>query len=592
MLPRRSVAGLVTLALGVVFVPSCSRSLHGGIWVAPGPTPAAAPAEPDTPAQAGARKLLAGLGLSEPVGEEQFVAFLARLDGVDEDILRQAIEALARLIPAWDFVPPRDKRLARWDLPPSLGRKLFDLARPYYRRRRWMENDGDDYAIMLTLTGILARMQYEPALDELMKPDAGAGFAGRTVLWWQEWGRAAFRPLLDRSRTARDSWLREQAREMLSRIRDPAAIPDFQELMNSADTAERTAAVRALVEMGAPVDLRREQRLLRDPRASNPERWGAITLLAQGGGENELQQVRDLLKSAAEDPRDQSDELETEARRAIEGLLDRRDPESIAWMLEFVQRRALTEHGRKTRTDVAELLLRRKIAPAVPVLFAILHDSSDVGSIRDAIKRGLDQFYYSPNTSLNDPFGDRYLQAQSQLDDVWRERARERRWQAGGWNEEATEEDLARRLGERGFRPLPEVLRRYVEEVLNQQAAPRPPEALRVARQAIRILVRGGSRTPEEGRAGREWLLALFRRRDLDPEAVRELRVPAIAAVAESYWREPLEALKQIAEDPAEDPVVRQTAARAVSHIDGSEAAFEKQIEAERKAREKIVAPP
>jgi len=124
----------------------------------------------------------------------------------------------------------------------------------------------DEVRILLPmLLRLLEAMQYEPALEVLMRTEGFAWFRSEGIDWsrclvWSAFGRAAIGPLVDLAHSAdrRDptgQTRRKPALDALGLVRDEDAIPGLQRLLADLDSDVRTAAAGALREMGASTEV-------------------------------------------------------------------------------------------------------------------------------------------------------------------------------------------------------------------------------------------------------------------------------------------------------------------------------------------------
>lgn len=386
------VAILVAVACMAVLscrtsVPPDSSSNHGegGLVVQPATSPGEAPDEEDrggpTPIPAGApsdeyEKVLSEFGLSEPLTDEQLLALMRRLVDADDATLKRVLVALLEGF-SGSYSLEKGKGLLqgrKWDLPETFGARLLALIRPLLNQKVGFDPLSDDTKFLLMSIEVLARMQYGPALEELMRSGGIRALEGKVHWIWSRFGKAAVRPLLDRARssTGRD---REQALNALAGLRDPAAAQDLRPILDSEDAAERAAATRALREMGAVMDLTKFQQVLDNPRSKFSERREAILALAKSGGPVELEDLLHRVQAivASRPPRRFEDV--SSVAEALRALIERGDPATLAWTLDFIQRKDLdAEANEKMRNPVIRALGVHRVRAAEATLISILND--------------------------------------------------------------------------------------------------------------------------------------------------------------------------------------------------------------------------
>lgn len=338
------------------------------------------------PAEEDPAAILARFGVTGPTDDAGIVRMLRGLADEDDATLRKVLIALWTVQMA--DAPPSGRQAPKWDLPDAFGERLLKLTKPRLKHPTTMTDmDDPEFAYLLMLLTVLARMQYEPALKEFMKPDSRDMFGEFWGDCIASFGKTAFEPVLEWARGNQAE--RPDALGVLGKIRDPDAIPEFQRLLDGKQADERIVAVRALREMGVPIDLTPWRQVLenkvppQERHRVQAERWAAVELLAQAGGPEDIDYLLKRAEEVASRPGNQSFEDPSEIQRALDGIIARGDPKGLAWVLDFVRRKDVSKDVNSgIREPTIVTLGNRRVQAAMPVLLAILNDPTEDRRIR------------------------------------------------------------------------------------------------------------------------------------------------------------------------------------------------------------------
>lgn len=337
------------------------------------------------------KMVLASLGLAQPITDDQLLVLMRRLAESDDAEVRRILVALFDVLAGANTLSADQAKVMtrKWDIPEEFGARLLRLAMPLLDRTYSLDPPEDDLKFLTMAMEVMERMRYAPALREMMRPEGVPAFGSMTPWTWSRFGDAAVQPLVEYARE-QDGPARDRALRMLGSIRDPAATPALQRLLESTDPEERAAAQEALRQIGGPVDNNRLRGVLADSKSSYADKKDAVAALAKSGTAEDLDCLLRFAEKVIQMPPPRSDDMLTAAGDTIVALIERRDPKAIAWILDFIQRKDLDQEvSGEVRISTIRALGQAGVREAQAALTALLNDEGQDLKARQYAARAL-----------------------------------------------------------------------------------------------------------------------------------------------------------------------------------------------------------
>lgn len=432
---RAIAIGAVVLGLGAAIIAhhrhcTSTQSSHPGPTTGPittgspikasarAPSESGGPTSPAPPPCEDYKSVLVEYGVNVPPSDDELLRLLRKLVDADDAHLRRLLGALFDALINIDTLQAKSMRVpsGKWDLPDTFGARLLALVLPMLDRTYSLNPPDEELKVLAMALEVLERMQYAPALRELMRPNGVHAFGELTRWTWPRFGRAAVEPLIARA-TDTSGAERQHALKMLGQIRDVSAVPDLQKLLESQDPQQRAAATEALREMGAAPSNDRMRSVAGNPTARFTERKEAMQTLISSGSTEDLDFVLGLIDKTVSQSKGSSRDMDV-ACTALAALLEHGDSRAIEWAVAFVQRKTVDEAVRQMRNETISSLGTYRVASSEPALLSIVDDETDDLIARKRAASALGR--------LDPSKAEQYYQKSRDFDERWQEQQKRR----------------------------------------------------------------------------------------------------------------------------------------------------------------------